>query len=191
MRTWVLVIVGAVLPLALGGSLGMITTSEGKGTWAYSMDPTAFLFLSIGLAIGHFLILLGYLAIAERTGQRAGQFARVAAAGSALLGLCELWSGLEARTDLDSGRLAVLDTGYVVSSVLVILGTAGAAVALRNGPFAVPLLVNAMCLAVAIPVKYFASEGAGIAVLTLWSLLYIPVALRLRTPQPARAGKPV
>ncbi len=188
MRTWVLVVIGAALPLVLGASLGMITTTEGKGTWAYSMDPTAFLFLSIGLAVSHFLIVLGYLAVAVRIEQPASQLARLAAAGSALLVACELWSGLEARTDLDSGRLTALDTSYVVTSVLIVLGTAGAAIALKKGPFAVPLMVNAVCLAVAIPVKYLASDGAGIAVLTVWSLLYIPVALRLRTSQPAPVG---
>ena len=67
MRTRDLVIVGAVMPLVLGGSLGMIETSDGKGTWAYPMEPTAFLLLSIGLAISHLLVLLVYVALGTRS----------------------------------------------------------------------------------------------------------------------------
>ena len=61
MRAGVLVIIGAILPLVLGATLGSITTVEGKGTWAFPMQPTAFLLLSLGLAVSHLLVLIGFL----------------------------------------------------------------------------------------------------------------------------------
>lgn len=183
MRTRDLVIVGAVMPLVLGGSLGMIETSDGKGTWAYPMEPTAFLLLSIGLAISHLLVLLVYVALGTRSDGLVSTFSRLGAVGSALLAGCELWSGLEARTDLDSGRLDLLDTGYIVTSGLVAVGTIGAAILLKGSPVATPLLLNGVVLVVAGLVKYLASDGWGIAALTVWSLLYIPVALRLQAPE--------
>jgi hypothetical protein len=48
-------------------------------------------------------------------------------------------------------------------------------------------------LAVALPIRFLARDGPGIAALTVWSLLYVWVGLRLgaaRSPRPARDAAP-
>ena len=67
MRTATSVIVGAVLPLLLGASLGSLTTDDGKGTWAHPVQPTAFLLMSLGLALAHLLVLVGYVEVRRRS----------------------------------------------------------------------------------------------------------------------------
>ncbi len=181
MRTGKLVIMGAVLPLLLGASLGSFTTTEGEGTWAYPMLPTAFLLLSLGLAAGHLLVLLGYLEIARRSRGAGSRFATVGGLGTALVAACEVWSGLVAKTQLDASVITALDVGYAVSSMAIVVGTLGAGIALRasRSRLASPLLVNGLFLLVAIPVRFLASDGLGIAALTIWSLLYVWVGVRL------------
>jgi hypothetical protein len=183
MRKWILVIIGAVIPLVAGGFLGNITTTTGQGTWAYPIQPTAFLLLSVALAICHLLIIVGYLEVARRTSGPGSTLAKVGAVGTAAVAVCELWSGLVARTDLDSSVITALDAAYAVSSVIIIVGTVGSGLALRStgSRFAVPLLVNGLFLVVAALVKNFGSDGLGIAALTVWSLLYCWLALSLRT----------
>jgi len=180
-RTGALVIIGAVLPLVLGASLGSLTTTEGEGTWAYPMRPTAFLLLSLGLAVSHLLVMLGYREVARRTSGTASRFAALGGLGSALLAACEVWSGFVAETDQDAGVLDALDTGYAVSSIVVIIGTLGAGFVLysEKSRFAMPLLVNGGFLLVAVPVRILGSDGVGIAALTAWSLLYVWLGIRL------------
>lgn len=182
MRTSVMVAVGAVLPLVLGASLGGTTTTEGAGTWAAPMPAGAFLVLSLGLAVSHLLVLPGYLAVARATHGLGRTSAWVAAAGTALLTGCEVWSGLEARTALDAAVLDLLDTGYAVGALLVVVGGVGAGVVLRRqgSPLGWPLLVNGAALAVATMLRLAVSDGLGIVALTGWSLLYLWVALALR-----------
>jgi hypothetical protein len=194
MRTWILLVIGAVLPLVVGGALGSITTSSGKGTWAYPVQPTAFLLLSVGLAISHALVLLGYVEVARRTQGVTSALLNVGAVGTALITGCELWSGLAARADLDSSTVTALDLAYALSSAVIVVGTLGSGLALRPGgsPFAAPLVVNGAFLVVATLLKAFASDGLGIAALTIWSLLYVWLALRIRSasgePVPTPAG---
>ena len=181
MRAGVLVIIGAVLPLVLGASLGSITTAEGKGTWAYPMQPTAFLLLSLGLAVSHLLVLIGYLDVARRTTGAGSKFAAVGGLGTAIVAACEVWSGLVAKTDRDASVIGALNTSYAVSSIVILVGTLGAGIALyaTKSRFALPLLVSGGFLLVAIPVRFLASDGFGIAALTIWSLLYIWLGVRL------------
>jgi hypothetical protein len=187
MRAWTLVLTGAVLPLVVGASLGSITTTA-TDTWASPVQPTAFLWLSVGLAISHLLILIGYLEVARRTSGPGATLAKVGGVGTAAVAVCELWSGLMARTDLDSSVLTALTAGYGVCSVIIAVGTVGSGLALRGtgSPFALPLLVNGLFFVVASILQFFASDGLGIAALTVWSLIYGWLALRLRTA----AGSP-
>lgn len=181
-----LVIVGAVLPLLLGASLGSLTTSEGEGTWSYPMQPTAFLLLSLGLAISHLLVLLAYVEVARRSTGAASRFATLGGVGTALVAACEVWSGLVAETQLDAAAITALDTSYAVSSLTVLVGTLGAGMALRalRSRLAMPLLVNGLVLLVAVPIRFFGSDGLGIAALTIWSLLYVWVGVRLSVRGP-------
>ncbi len=181
MRAGVLVIIGAILPLVLGATLGSITTVEGKGTWAYPMQPTAFLLLSLGLAVSHLLVLIGYLDVARRTTGAGSKFAVVGGLGTAIVAACEVWSGLVAKTDRDASVIGALDMSYAVSSILILVGTLGAGIALyaTKSRFALPLLVSGGFFLVAIPVRFLASDGFGIAALTIWSLLYIWLGVRL------------
>ncbi|TDU91652.1 hypothetical protein EV138_5263 [Kribbella voronezhensis] len=196
MRAWILVVIGAVLPLVGGASLGSITATEGSHTWSYPVQPAAFLWMSVVLAIAHLLVLVGYLEVARRTTGLGSTLARVGAAGTAAVALCELWSGLVARTDLDAPVLTALDVGYAISGLVIVVGTIGSGLVLRGtgSRFALPLLVNGSFLAVALLVRFFASDGLGIAALTLWSLSYCWLALSLRaasrTRQAAVSGLP-
>ena len=189
MRTWILVVIGAVLPLVGGATLGSITTDAGEGTWAHPVEPTAFLALSVLLAVSHLLVMLGYLAVAAGTAGSAAALARLGAAGLAALAVCEVWSGLLASTDLDATVVDVLEVGYGISSVAIVVGTVGAGAALhRTGsPYALPLLAAGIVLAVVIPVRFLAPDVVGVVGLTIWSLLYVWLGLRLRTGARSRA----
>ena len=192
MRGWILVIIGAVLPLVGGASLGSITASEGSHTWSYPVQPTAFLWMSVALAIAHLLVLIGYLEVARRTTGLGSALAKVGAAGTAAVAVCELWSGLVARTDLDAPVLTALNAGYAISGVIIAVGTIGSGLVLRTAGsrFALPLLVNGLFFVVALLVRFLASDGLGIAALTIWSLLYCWLALTLRTPSQQKVGLP-
>lgn len=181
MRAGVLVIIGAVLPLVLGATLGSITTVDGKGTWAYPMQPTAFLLLSLGLAVSHLLVLIGYFEVARRTTGAGSKFAAVGGLGTAIVAACEVWSALVAKTDLDASVIGALNTSFAVSSIVILVGTLGAGIALHatKSRFALPLLVSGGFFLVAVPVRFLASDGFGIAALTIWSLLYIWLGIRL------------
>ncbi len=181
MRAGVLVIIGAVLPLVLGATLRSITTVDGKGTWAYPMQPIAFLLLSLGLAVSHLLVLIGYLEVARRTNGAGSKFAALGGVGTAIVAACEVWSALVAKTELDASVIDALNTSYAVSSIVILVGTLGAGIALHatKSQFALPLLVNGGFLLVAVPVRFLASDGFGIAALTIWSLLYIWLGIRL------------
>lgn len=174
-------VVGAVLPLVAGASLGSVTTSDHPHTWSAPTQPTAFLLMSIGLALSHWLVMLGYLAVARRTSGAASTLATLGAIGTALVGGCEVWSGLEARTDLDAPVLDALNAGYAICSVLIAVGTIGCGVLLRRdgSRYAAPLLVNGIFFVFAAALRFFASDGLGIAALTVWSLLYVWLGVRL------------
>lgn len=176
-----LVIVGAVLPVVLGATLGSMTTTSGRGTWAYPMPASAFLALSLGLVASHALVALAYLEVRRGNAGAVAATALSGAVGSLLLAGCELWSGLVATTPLDSPVLTVLDAAYAVSAVAVLVSTLGCGAALRaaGSPLAAPLLLNGIVLLVAIPVRFLAGDVWGVAALTLWSLTYVWVALRL------------
>ena len=182
MRTATGVIVGAVLPLLLGATLGNLTTDSGKHTWAYPMTPTAFLLLSVGLAVSHLLVMFGYLEVGRRSTGVARPLALVAAVGSAVLVVSELWSGLLARTALDAGVITALTASYAVASSVVLVGTLGAGVVLgrARSTLAAPLLLNGLLLLAAEPVRFLASDGWGVAALTVWSVSYTWLGLRLR-----------
>jgi hypothetical protein len=191
MRGWILVIIGAVLPLAGGASLGSITTTEGPHTWSYPVQPTAFLWMSVVLAIAHLLVLVGYLEVARRTAGLGSTLATVGAAGTVAVALCELWSGLVARTDLDAAVLTALNAGYAISGLVIVAGTLGSGLVLRGSGsrFALPLMVNGSFLIVALLVRFFASDGPAIAALTVWSLLYCWLALSLRAASKTRQSE--
>lgn len=192
MRTaWWAVVVAGVLPLLLGATLGS-TTTAGAGTWAAPMPPGAFLVLSLGLAVGHLLVLPAYSALAATCAGGAVRAARVGAVGSVVLAACEVWSGLLARTPLDAPVLVALDTGYAVGTAAVLVGTlVPAAQLLRRAPrplLAWPVLVNGLLLLVAAPLKLAVSDGAGIVALTVWSLSYAWWGLRMRSSARRQRG---
>jgi hypothetical protein len=161
-RAWTSVVVGAVLPLVLGVSLGSMSTDSGQGTWAHPMPPTAFLLLSLGLAVSHLLVLVGYVEVARRSAGSATVFAGVGGLGTALVAACEVWSGLLAETDLDAAVVTALEAGYGVCTVLIVVGTVGAGLVLRptGSPFALPLLVNGLAMVVASVVRFTAPDVA-------------------------------
>lgn len=160
-----------------------VRSRDGKDTWSYPVQPTAFLLLSVGLVFSHLLVLPGYVEVSRRTEGIGSSLATVGAVGSALVAVCELWSGLVAKVDLDSPMVTALDTGYAISAVVIIVGSLGSGLALRRAGsrFAAPLVVNGAFLVVATLLKDFASDGVGIAALTIWSLLYVWLALRIRS----------
>ncbi|WP_146211109.1 hypothetical protein [Quadrisphaera granulorum] len=175
---------GGALPLLLGAALGSATTTASADTWAAPMPPGAFLALSLGLAVSHLLVLLAYTSARRSTSGVASAAALVGAVGTAALVACEVWSGTLARTPLHAPVLGALDAAYGVSSLAVLVGTLVLAVVLLRSrprlPLAWPVLVNGLALLVAIPLKFFTSDGVGVAALTVWSLTYVWWGLRMR-----------
>lgn len=174
-RAGVLTVVGAFLPFVLGATLGSATTADGEGTLAHPMPPSAFLWLSVGLAAAHLLVLVGYLAVAAHVRGRARSFAQVGAAGTAAVAAVEVWAGLIAEADRDGGAVAALDAAYVACAVVIAVGTVGAGVLLWSAErrLALPLLVNGLLLGlVVVPVRVLGSDVLGIAALTVWSATY-------------------
>lgn len=172
----VLTISGAVLPLALGATLGMIQRETGTATVAGPVVPTAFLWLSVGLAASHLLMMCGYLGLMRLTEGAARVFAIAAALGTAVIALVEIWAGLIAEASTDSSAAAALTVGYLACSTVIAAGTVGAGIATwpRNRGLARPLLVNGLFLGlVAMPVRFLADDTLGILLLTVWGLTYI------------------
>jgi hypothetical protein len=185
------VVVGGALPLLLGATLGSVTTTAGAGTWAAPMPAGAFLALSLGLAVSHLLVVPAYTSLAQEGSAPVRRAAVLGAAGSVLLAACEVWSGLLARTPLGSPVLVVLDGGYLVAALAVVVGTLVLAAALwRSAPrprLSWPVLVNGVLLLVATLLKHLVSDGLGIAALTAWSLSYAWWGLRLPRTSGRRA----
>lgn len=183
MRVWALVIIGAAIPLVLGVALGSITTESGEGTWGYPMVPSAFLLMGIGLALSHLLVGVGYREVARIGVPRGTGFGWLAFAGSVVLAACEVWSGLSAEVPLGSPSLTALDAGYVISGAMVVIGSLGAGIVLlpSRRSLSLSLIVVGVVLACAMLLKYLVADSAGILALTIWSLLYIWVALGIRS----------
>jgi hypothetical protein len=191
-RAGVLTIIGALLPLALGATLGMTTTDTGKGTLAYPMPPEAFLALSVGLAVAHLLVLAGYLAVARTLSGWVRSLAQVAAAGTAAVAGVEIWAGLLATADRGSTAVAVLDASYGAAAVLISVGTVGVAVGIwsRNRRLALPLLLNGLLLGlVVVPLRFAGSDGLAIAMLTLWGTTYAWLGWVLARSASPHAGR--
>lgn len=194
-RTGVVVIIGAVLAPVAGAVAGSITSDGGEGTWAHPIQPTAFLLMSVGLAVAHLLIAVGYLEVARRSTGKASAFANLGALGTVLVAGAEVWSGLVARTDIDAAVITWLDRGYLVTSILILVGTLGAGVTLRQAGsrLAMPLLVNGGFFALVILVRFLgpddpATDGLAVAGLSIWSLLYIWLGIRLGVRRKVEAG---
>lgn len=193
-RAGVLTIIGALLPLALGATLGMATTDTGEGTLAYPMSPQAFLALSVGLAVSHLLVLTGYLAVARPASGWTRTLALVAALGTGAVAAVEIGAGLLATADRDGTAVAMLDVAYLSCAALISAGTVGAGVALwsRNRRLASPLLLNGLLLGlVVMPVRFAGSDGLAIATLTLWGATYAWLGWILaRAPYPQTVRTP-
>lgn len=186
MRAGVLVIIGALLAPVAGATLGSITTSDGEGTWAFPIKPEAFLLMSIGLAAGHLLIAVGYAEVGRRSTGAGSAFATLGALGTVLAAGVEIWSGLVARADIDDPVVTWLDLGYFVTAVLILVGTLGSGIALlkAGSRLAMPLLVNGGFFALVILVRFLGTDGPtidalSIAGLSVWSLLYVWLGIRL------------
>lgn len=195
MRVGVLVIIGAVLAPVAGATLGSITTSDGEGTWAFPIQPDAFLLMSICLAAAHLLIAVGYVEVGRRSTGAASGFANLGALGTVLVAGVEIWSGLAARADSDDAVITWLDRGYFVTAVLILVGTLGSGIALlkAGSRLAMPLLVNGVFFALVIPVRFFGTDGPTIdaliiAGLSIWSLLYIWLGIRLGVRRKVTSG---
>lgn len=170
-----LVVAGAVLPVVASAVLGSITTDYGDGTWAGTVQPTAFLLLSVGLAVGHLLVVVGYREVARLTTGAGSRLAALGGLGTAAVAAVEIWSGLEAETDLGAPVIDVLNGSYFVCSLLILVGTLGAGIVLTRAKskFGMPLLVNGGFFLLVIPVRFLASDALAIAALVMWSLLYV------------------
>lgn len=181
-RPGLLTIIGALLPLALGATLGVMTTDTGEGTLAYPMPPGAFFALSVGLAISHLFVVTAYLEVGRQSTGTARTFSRVGAIGTALVGGVEVWAGALAAAAQDSGSVTALTVGYFITSLTIAVGTVGSGLALRsNRPrLAWPLIINGLLLAlIVIPVRFLGNDQAGIAALTVWSVSYVWLGVNL------------
>ncbi|MFP4553118.1 MAG: hypothetical protein ACLFRT_04600 [Actinomycetota bacterium] len=187
LKPGLLTIIGALLPLALGATLGMMTTDTDQGTLAYPMPSGAFVALSVGLAVAHALVIAGYLDVGRRSTGLGRTFCQVGAVGTALVAGVELWSGALASVARDSGAVTALSAGFFTTGLIIAIGTVGAGIALRPSlpRLARPLLVNGLFLAlVVIPVRFLGNDELAIAALTIWqaSYVWLGVALLRTTP---------
>ena len=181
-RPGLLTIIGALLPLALGATLGVMTTDTGEGTLAYPMPPGAFFALSVGLAVSHLFVVAAYLEVGRQSTGIARTFSRVGAVGTALVGGVELWAGALASASQGSGAVTALAVGYFITSLTIAIGTVGSGLALRLSlpRLAWPLIINGFFLAlVVIPLRFLGSDQAGIAALTIWSVSYVWLGVNL------------
>lgn len=187
-----LTIIGALLPLALGASLGMMTTDTDQGTWAYPMRSGAFIALSVGLAVAHALVIAGYLEVGRRSTGPGRTLCQVGAVGTALVAGVELWSGALASVARDSGAVTALSAGFFTTSLIIAIGTVGAGIALRSSlpRLARPLLVNGLFLAlVVIPVRFLGNDELAIAALTIWHASYVWLGVALLRTTPAMEAR--
>jgi hypothetical protein len=185
---WLWTVIGALVPSAAVLAATRFPASDAKDTWAYPLTPNVFLGLSVTLAIAHFCVALGFDEIADRSGgASARSFAQLGALGILLGGACQIASGVLGRQDRDSDTIGQLNAGYGLATVLIIIGTLGAGIALRRiwVRVGLPLMVSGYFVLFAVSPAFVYSivkgvDGPRIAALTAWSLLYVWLGLAMR-----------
>ena len=188
-----LTIVGGALPLALGATLGSLDGNRHSHSWAYPVPVWAFVTMSAGLALSHWLVASGYLSMMRGgSGPAVVRFAAVALVGTLAVGACELWSAALAKSDENGSAVDALNTGYGVSSVLIAAGSIGAGWLLVRTwrRVALPLLVGSVLLLVAVVLLAVGSDTGQLVALTIWSLTYVWLGIGLRRA-PAPDSEPV
>ena len=191
----VLTIIGGALPLALGATLGSLDGNHHSHSWAYPVPVWAFVTMSVGLALSHWLVTSGYLStMRSGTGPAVARFAWIALVGTVAVGGCELWSAALARSDKNGTAADALNVGYGISSVLIVAGSCGSGwLLLRTWRrVALPLLVGSALLLVAVVLLAVGSDNAQLVALTVWSLSYVWLGAGLRhvpAPDPLRAPR--
>lgn len=190
MKTRMWVALGAVLPAVLGPTLGSMTSGAIEGSLSDPVAPRPYAILLVGIGISHLLVGLGLWEVWRRSTGRAAIFAAVATVATFVDVGCELWAASLAKSDLHAGVVDALNVAYVVVGIGIVVGSAGAALHLRDTMprLTGPLALSAALLAVAVVVKYAVSVTAGIGILTVWSLsyLWLAFALRERRKEPER-----
>ncbi|MGB4778021.1 hypothetical protein [Microbacterium sp.] len=177
-----LTIVGALLPVTFAVAV-LLPPAGHPDTWAYPTAPWLFAVLSVLLAVAHLLVLAGFVAVARTTTGAARVFAWVGALGTLLVAAAEVWSAFIATEPAAGSAAETLSYLYTASSLLIIVGSIGAGVALlrtwRDAGFAL-LVSGAYLLLIATPVLIIADAVTRTIVLTIWGLIYVWLGLALR-----------
>lgn len=161
---WILLIVGGLLSIPIG-------------IQAFTSSQALLIGLSLVLALGPLLILVGYDALADRSGGGAARSGlQVAGLGLLILAGTKIASAV---LPLTSGSRAgqQLATTYTVAAALITLGSLGAGLVLfrRWLGIALPLLVGAAALgATLLPAAH------GLPAYAVWALSCVVLGLALR-----------
>jgi len=146
-----------------------------------TIPATALIALSFVLAIGPFLIAVGFDAIADRSGGGVPRsFLQVGGLGLLILGGVQVGAGILPLANAN-GWMANLRTVHQVGTALTIIGAFGAGTVLsrRWTRVAIPLMVGAIALIVTV-----IPGGPQLPAYAAWSLACVWLGLALwRTPR--------
>jgi hypothetical protein len=161
---WILLIIGGLLSIPV--SVGSFTSAE-----------AVLIGLSLVLAIGPLLILVGYDALADRSGGGAARSGlQVAGLGLLILAGTKIASAVMPLTS-DSHAGQQLATTYTVAAVLIALGSLAAGFVLfrRWLGIALPLLVGAVAIAATL-----LPAADGLPAFTVWAASCVVLGLALK-----------
>jgi len=161
---WILLIIGGLLSIPV--SVGSFTSAE-----------AVLIGSSLVLAIGPLLILVGYDALADRSGGGAARSGlQVAGLGLLILAGTKIASAVMPLT-ADSHAGQQLATTYTVAAVLIALGSLAAGLVLfrRWLGIALPLLVGAVAIAATL-----LPAADGLPAFTVWAASCVVLGLALK-----------
>jgi hypothetical protein len=186
---------GALIGLAGGLVLIMVSPAVASDRYSYPLTPDGHRLIQVAFALNHVLLLVGVLGLARAGATGSRRLGRtgvaVAVAGWAMLALCEVGALLLAGSAYPSAATDRLDIGYGVSTIAIGLGMilAGAAVLrerLWTGWARYIVLASGVAVFVIVIPGIAASFVAGRLVLVTWMLIWVGVGLAL-----VRAGSGV
>jgi hypothetical protein len=198
-RRWGIMCAASGVLMVLVGMVGLVKDDDVASTqWSYPQGTGLFLACSVVLALAHGLSAAGYWGVrrVDAVSSRAGRWGLTAAiTGSFGLSLSELLSGLVRAQPNDSTAATLVSTIFGITSLVFALGAVVAGVSLLRAGVGelgwLVLLPGAVIVVAVTPANISGSPAIRLVALTVWSLLFIPLGLRVaglprRVPESAR-----
>jgi hypothetical protein len=179
---------GALIGVAGGLVLIMVSPAVASDRYSYPLTPDGHRLVQVAFVLNHALLLVGVLGLARAGATGTRQLGRigvaVAVAGWAMLSLCEIGAFLLAESASPSARASQLDIGYGVSTIAIGLGLvlAGAAVLRERrwtGWARYIVLASGVAVFLIVIPGIAASSVAGRLVLVTWMLIWVGVGVAL------------